>query len=103
MTVMEEVLLKNGTKEAKVLVDVVMLSVRNLLNSGISGITALYDLVQICRNNPNYQKFGNNEETLKKLSLLQDDGKPHSSVRNIILSSVSGDGINMAFESPVKK
>ncbi len=100
---MEEVLLKNGTKEAKVLVNVVMHSVSTLLDSGVSGLTSLYDLVQICRNNPNYQKFGDNEEMLKKLSLLQDDGKPHNSIRNIILSSVSGDGIDMAFESPIMK
>ena len=95
--------LKNGTEEPQPMVSVAMMSINDLWASGIPGITALSDLVQICRNDPTYKKFGTNEDTLKKLALLQANGQPHDLVRNIVLSAFTGEGLDLELGSPIAK
>jgi len=95
--------LKNGTEEAAPLVTVTMVSIQHLWDSGLPGVLALSDLVQICRRDPKYQKFGSNEDTLKKLALLQSRGDVHDSIRNIVLSAFSGEGLELTLGSPVAK
>lgn len=100
---MQMIKLKNGTEEAAPLVMVTNALLKNLWNSGIGGLTTVSDLVQICRRDPKYSKFGENEEVLKQLKLLQPDGQPHNSIRNIVLSSFTGEGLNLEFVSPIAK
>ncbi len=93
--------LKNGSEEHDAAVTVTMISLKHLWNSGFSGITVISDLHQICKNDPTYRAFGDNEKTLKGLALLQEDGKPHDTVRNIVLSAISGEGLEMMLVSPI--
>ena len=93
--------LKNGSEERDAAVAATMISLKYLWNSGFSGITVISDLLQICKNDPTYRAFGDNEETLKELALLQEDGKPHATIRNIVLSAISGEGLEMTLESPI--
>lgn len=95
--------LKNGSKAPEELVEVVTTSIKYLRQSGMNGLTTVSDLVRICRRDPKYRKFGKNEDTLKELTLLQDNGQPHESVRNIVVSSFTGDGLNLKFNSPIAK
>lgn len=97
---LEALKLKNGSEEAKPLVIVVMVSLNTLLDKGFPGMLTAYDLVQICQGR-DYKPSGNNLQMLKDLQLLQPDGQPHSSVRNIILSAVEGEGLGMSFGSPL--
>jgi hypothetical protein len=64
------------------------------------GILALYDLNEVCKGK-NYTPFGDNLKKLQDLSLLQPDGKPHESIRNVVLSAVQGEGLDMHLGSPV--
>lgn len=59
-----------------------------------------YELVMKCRDK-NHQLFGNTGERLKKLRLIEEDGSIHGSIRNIVLSSAEGEGLEMTFKSPV--
>lgn len=95
--------LKNGAKEASPLVAVTMTSITHLWESGLPGVLTLSDFVQICRNDPKYRKFGRNEDDLKQLNLLRLDGSVHESIRNIVLSAFSGEGLNLELRSPIAK
>ena len=96
---METVILRNGAEEAKPLVVVMMLCLERLMDERP---LALYDLVMRCRDR-NYQFFGDNEDYLKNLKLVEQDGSIHDSTRNVILSAADGDGLDMVLRSPLSK
>lgn len=99
---METVLLKNGSTEAKTLVIVILTSISSLMKSNPM---AFYDLVMKCRDS-SYKFFGNNIDILLKLSLVQSSsetgrsGHIHSSIKNIVLSAVEGEGLELNIVSP---
>lgn len=94
---METVTLKNGSVEPKVLVDTLMRSLKLLL---VNNPIAFYELVMKCRDR-NHRFFGTAAEPLKNLALVQADGDVHSSIRNVVLSAVSGEMLEMTLGSPV--
>ena len=94
---METVTLKNGTEEAKPLVAVMMLTLEHLFEEDP---IAAYELVMLCRNK-DHVLFGNTGATLKDLSLVERDGRVCQSIRNVVLSAVVGDGLDMILQSPV--
>jgi hypothetical protein len=96
---MKEVTLRNGSQEADVLVNVTMVSLRGMMKD-IQGITALYDLHQICLGT-NYQASEQNLQYLVDRSLLQADKRPHQSVKNIVLSAIEGKGLGIHLVSPL--
>ncbi len=78
------------------------MSIKHLWEScGIPGVTQVSDLVQICQRDPDYKKFGSNEDELKKFSLLQPGGGVHDSIRNIVLSAFTGKGLELELHSPL--
>jgi hypothetical protein len=91
------VVLKNGAEEVESLVVVCMISLRTL--SREAPLT-LYDLAAKCRDSE-YETFGNAEEELKQLGLMEDGGRIHDSIRNIVLSAIEGDGLDMHLTSPI--
>jgi hypothetical protein len=93
----EVIRLKNGTEEAKPLVAVTMMSLEHVMDERP---LALYDLVMMCRDH-DYEPFGTNGDYLKDLRLVEQNGSIHDSIRNIVLSAVKGDGIDMVLGSPV--
>jgi hypothetical protein len=99
---MEMVKLKNGTEEAKHLVTTVMMSINGLAKQGLPGMLAVYDLAEVCKGK-GYRPFGDNMKKLQGLALLDQSGKPHDSIRNIVLSAVQGEGLDMTIGSPVAK
>jgi hypothetical protein len=96
--------LKNGTEEVGALVLTTTMSVNSLLERGLA--IPAYELVQLCRDG-RHRPFGSCGETLEKLGLVQkgQDGSysVHDSIRNIVLSMASGEGLEMTFGSPVAK
>jgi len=94
--------LRNGGQEDRNLVAVTMIALESLLEDGIKGILAAYDLVGRCKDSSSFM-FPKTEEELKNLSLLQSDGLPHDSIRNIVLSSVRGEGMEMSFGNPASR
>lgn len=97
----ETVKLRNGTTETKPLVATVRFAMDRLMESTP---IAIYDLTMICRDR-SYKPFGKIGPDLQALSLgtMNPDGtmSVHESIRNIVLSSVEGDGMDMQIVDPV--
>jgi len=94
---MEIVKLKNGTTEAKPLVNATMLILRDLVDN--DPIT-LYELTMLCRDS-SHQLWGSAGTKLKERNLVESDGRVHQSIRNVVLSAVTGDGLDMCLSSPL--
>lgn len=94
---MELVKLKNGSEGAEGLVNVTLVALDGLMRSNPK---ALYDLVKKCRNK-DYKFLGNNEKVLEEMALL-NGGKPHNSIKNIVLSAIKGESLDMRIVSPIK-
>lgn len=90
--------LRNGRGEFAPLVAGTLIALQALLEQEP---VAFYDLVMKCRE-PAYQFFGNAREKLQQRSLVQPDATVHSSIRNIVLSAVTGDGLDMTLHSPYR-
>lgn len=95
---MDIVKLKNGSEEAKPLVAVLMMTLRRLFEEAP---TAAYDLVQMCRDKT-ARPWGNNGQVLEEMGLVEN-GRVGTSVRNVVLSAVSGDGLAMTLSSPTRE
>ncbi|MFM9889074.1 MAG: hypothetical protein ACKVOE_00300 [Rickettsiales bacterium] len=95
---MEVAKLKNGSEEAQSLVQVVMMSLATLWDQGLPGVLAVYDLRAII-NDRSYKSHY--LEKLQSLALVGPDGSVHESIRNIVLSAVEGDGLEMKLGSPL--
>lgn len=94
---MECVTLKNGQEEARPLVVATMMALRSLM---AEEPIVLYELVMKCRDR-DHRFFGNTGERLQELALAQPDGSIHGSIRNIVLSATSGEGLDLVLHSPV--
>ena len=95
---METVTLKNGAVEAKPLVAVTLMSLEHLINSDP---IAFYELVMVCRDK-DHKPFGDTREKLETSGLWQaHEPRPHESIRNVVLSAVTGDGLDMVLGAPV--
>jgi hypothetical protein len=55
---------------------------------------AFYELVQLCRDK-NHSLFGNTYDKLLGLSLIQGNGQPHQSTREIVLAHTEGEGLDL--------
>lgn len=89
---MDTTTLKNGSTEATMFVREMMMSLEFLMDDNVG---AFYELVMACRDKE-HALFGNAEQVLRDLSLYPI----HDSVRNIVLSAVTGDGLDMVLGSP---
>lgn len=89
--------LKNGQQEEDGMVASVMMALRSLLEDHP---IAFYELVTKCRDS-RYKPFGKSPEVLKATGLLDATGNVHGSIKNIVLSAVTGEGFEMALGSPV--
>lgn len=87
--------LKNGSVEAKFVVVATMMSLDSLLQDNPG---AFYELVTKCRD-PKHKMFGNTKSICEHRALMNGD-IVHGSIRNIVLSAVEGDGLDMGLTSP---
>lgn len=96
---MKMIVLKNGAKEPEPSVVVITTNLRLLLNSA-SGAIALYELAQLCKDEK-HRLFGTTGKILEQFRLIEN-GYVHDTTRNIVLSSVEGEGLQMRLVSPIK-
>lgn len=89
--------LKNGSTEAEPLVRAAMASLSRLFESDP---IAFFELVSKARDR-SHQFFGNTGDKLKALALVDGGGGVHDSLRNIVLSAVSGEMLEMRLGNPV--
>jgi hypothetical protein len=94
---MEMVTLKNGAQEDANLVAVVMVSLRNLFKD-LPGMLEIVELYRLCQDSNYKPKVS--LDRLKRLNLLEENGQPHDSIKNVVLSAISGEGLGMTLGSP---
>lgn len=91
--------LKNGSEEAEPLVKGIMM-ILNQLMQGLPGAIDAYELVEKCKD-PSHKMFGDSEKHLIDIGLMDGLGRIHDSIRNVVLSSAIGEGLELRFENPV--
>lgn len=93
--------LRNGSQEVKPLV----LGVYRALSGLLAGNPiSFHGIVALCRD-PQHKPWGNTGDDLKALGLADEqDGEwhVHGAIRNIVLSAVEGEGLDMTLVNPVK-
>jgi hypothetical protein len=92
---MEIAKLKNGKEEAGPLVAVVMVTLGRLFDE--EPITA-FELVTLARD-PSHVLWPGTPEKLAALGLVEH-GRIQNSIRNVILSAVTGEGLDMVLSDP---
>lgn len=98
---MDMVVLNNGTTAPQPAVIATFLSLRGLWRGGLDDMCAVIDLVERCRN-PQYPIEQGSEAKLRRLALIDSNGKIHEIVRNVALSAAEGKGSTMTLVSPLK-
>ena len=93
---MNTIKLKNGTEELESFVNLTIALLTKLANENY---ILFYELVMKCRDR-NHQLFGGCGKELVEREFLQSDFNPHQSIKNVIVSAVIGDGLNMKIENP---
>jgi hypothetical protein len=91
------VTLKNGAEEAEALVNVGMMMLRRMMEDTP---VVFYEFVCKCRN-PSHQMWGDTENKLSDFGVLDPTGHIHSSIRNITVSAVEGEDLEMRLGSPI--
>ena len=97
---MNEVELKNGSREVSQLIAVTMASLNRLLRDGLAIV--VYELVELCRD-PKHKPWGQTGDDLKAVGLAtcsNGEWRVHNSIRNIVLSATSGEGLNIVVSDP---
>ena len=98
---MEQLTLRNGSTEPAPIVQTTMMALSEIMNVDTVGITALRDLYQLCLGTAGYQMLDPQRQLLDRYLLLDTSGIPKDSIRNIVLSAVQGEGLEMELVNPV--
>lgn len=93
-----EIELKNGRKVPRAIVGSSMMSFSALMERNP---IALYELVQKCKNEK-HELWVGTKPVLKDFALLDGNGYTHRSVCDVLLSAITGDGLDMSLGSPYK-
>lgn len=91
--------LKNGSEEPQPIVLTTMIAIQALWKEGLNGILCLADLHSICVGK-GQRVSTQNLEKLKNLALLDSEFRPPTSIRNVVLSAINGEGLSMSIGNP---
>jgi hypothetical protein len=94
----ETVTLKNGSVQFKPLVIGTMITLSHLLEDEP---IAFLELVEVCKDRE-HQVFGNADQVLKRLAMMEQDGSVHSAIRDIVLCAVEGKDLDIHLVSPIE-
>ncbi|MBF0570546.1 MAG: hypothetical protein HQL12_01620 [Candidatus Omnitrophica bacterium] len=92
--------LRNGSEEYLSAVNLIFVSLKTLMEEGFLGALALYELHQKALN-PSHKIDEEYSQPLRELNLVQSDGELHDTTKNIVLSSIDGEGLDMHLVKPV--
>jgi hypothetical protein len=99
----QEIKLKNGGMVPEPLVQVLTVTLSRMLAGqvdGLQGMLSAYDLRELCRN-PEYLIGDVSLALLKRLALVEPDGSIHECVRDVALSGIVGESLDIHWEDPV--
>jgi hypothetical protein len=94
---MKTVILKNGAEETETSVITTLINLKMLREKNA---IVFYELTTKARNNK-HNLFENSRKILKELHLMNENGIIYNSVKNIILSAVTGESIFMEIQNPI--
>lgn len=95
---MKTVQLKNGTTELKGAVNTTYFTLRELSKTSP---LAVYELMELC-NNRDHKIFSDRlEQDLLTFGLIQQGGRVHPTIKNVVLSAVVRDGFDISLVSPL--
>lgn len=89
--------LHNGAEES---IDVIVVTMMSLQELFWNKPVIVYELVMLARD-PSHQLYANTSEVLQQLALVEAKDRMDDSVRNVVLSAVDGEGIDMILRNPV--
>ena len=97
---METVTLRNGSTEMKALVIMTYMNLKKMFDD-MKGAIAFYELVALCKDSkheifPDVQK-----QYLISRALMQSDGRVHQSIKNVVLSATTGEGVDLSLVNPI--
>ena len=92
--------LRNGSQAPRSAVMATWLAVKKLAGGDMGGVMALYEARELARN-PAHELWSGTDATLRNYGLISHDGKMHDITRDVILSSVLGDGTDINVTFPV--
>lgn len=95
---MKTVILKNGAEEAEPLALAMPRILASLMQENP---IAFYELVMLARD-PSHDMWPGTSEILEQRQLITR-GHMHDSIRNIVVSAVEGEGMEMVLTSPIKE
>lgn len=99
----EVVRLRNGSELPKALAMVGLSQLLPLIKSqDLQDHLALYELREKARN-PNHKFFGTLGEKLRSLGLVDESGQVPSYVKDLVLSSAQGEGLDVRYVNPIAK
>jgi len=101
---LEIVTLKNGSTETRLAVVATYANLRRIIkaeNYNHTKALALSVLVDHCRD-PQCPIEPEQRECLQQLGLLQQDGTVHTTIKNIIVCAVVGEGFELYLQNPMK-
>ena len=94
-----ETTLRTGKIVPDAIITTTIIHLKGLLRDGVAGAMMFYDIVTLARD-PQYRVFPENLRNLKAHGLLDRNGRIHTDVREVILASVVGDGLDMKLRNP---
>ncbi len=98
---MDTLTLRTGVEAVPAVVVAITRDLKSLWKEGQSGRLLVYDLAMRCKNFSHPISKGD-EDRLKRLSLIEEDGSVHESTKEIVLASVEGEGADMRLVSPLQ-
>ena len=97
---MKTVRLRNGSAEIGKLVPITMLSLQSLMRDKPM---VFYELVEVCKDR-HHKPWGNLGHDLAEIGGVEQGSDGiivHDSIRNIVLSAVTGEGLEMGLQNPI--
>ena len=99
---MEMIKLRTGYEAVKPVVVTTKIAVDGLMEKGIAGFTAIYDLHQMCLDKDYTEKvFPSNMELLQSTGLVDINKQIHGEITQVVLAMIEGEGPDIRIVSPV--
>ena len=92
--------LKNGSDECVATIVVTQMIINSMFSEDYLYPMAFWDLARKCQDS-NYKIFEVNQKVLIDVGLMDSNKNIHQSIKNIVLSSIEGSGLDIHLVNPI--
>ncbi len=92
--------LKTGEELPVTVVAAIMSSLNTLMDGDVKDLVSFGELVAVCRN-PKHQLSDEYRAYLASRGLIEDNGQPNETTRQVVRAAVEGEGLDILLGSPV--